>query len=441
VPALLVGLAVLALAVAAHLAAERLAPPQLLALLVAVPLGACLVAACLARAAPWVHLSLLVPATALNLLGLVILIVIAPSFAYLQSYWSLISQAAYALLAYHAVDEERLRRLGLPLFLLSLGLVLLTFTAGVNPSGGARRQWLYLGPFYFEPSELLKLALTLMLALYFTNSGAEAKGRRPWAHGAIAVSLAVLTLQGDLGAALMVALIGALIIYAARGNWRRLLLSIGSVALAGVVAYSLLPYVQARLDSWLHPWTDPTGASYQVVQGLRALAAGGLVGQGLSATDTVHVPAAHTDSILTALGERLGLIGTLLTVGLYGVMLGQLRAAYRRARTPLEALLATGVAILLIGQAVLIIGGSTALLPLTGVTLPLVSYGGSSLLMSYLALALVSRGNDGNASAVHARSPSQNIVHLALAAALSLLTVWLSLWHLWGAGILSQLTG
>lgn len=412
----------------------------LLALIVAVPFAACLISLGLSQLAPGARLGLLPTAVALNLMGLFVLAVVAPSFAYLQSLWSLISLCLYAVVARYAGDAVQLRRLSVPLFAVSLGLVLLTFTSGVNPSGGARRQWLDVGPAYFEPSELLKLALALLLALHL--AGANTAHRRPWAYGAVAVSLAVLALQGDLGAALMAALVGALIMFAAGGRWRRLLIGMGAVSLGGAVAYFTMPYVQVRFDTWLDPWSDPTGASYQIVQGARALAAGGLGGRGLLAPDTVHVPAAHTDSIIAAVGERLGLVGSLGVVLLYGVLLAQLRRAYQRAGSALEALLATAVATLLVGQAVVIIGGSTGLLPLTGVTLPLVSYGGSSLLMSYLALALIG-GRAGEttdaAGAIHTHG--QSIVHFALALALAVLAVWLAAWHLAGTAIIQYLAG
>jgi len=427
---------------AAYLAVQGDLAPGLPPLIAAVPWAAFLVSLCLGRLAPSVRLELLPAAVGLNVIGLFVLSVVAPAFAQLQCLWSIISLSAYGLVSRCAGDARRLRQLSGPLFLISLGLVLLTFAYGVNPSGGARRQWIALGPAYFEPSELLKLALALLLSLQLSGTYAAVGKRRPWAYAAVAVSLLVLTLQGDLGAALMVALIGALVIFAASGRWQRLLLGLAAVAAGGAVAYAALPYVRVRFDTWLDPWSDPAGASYQIVQGARALAAGGLTGRGLLAAETVHVPASHTDSIIAALGERLGLVGSVTVVGLYGVMLAQLRRVYLRAGSALEALLATAVATLLVGQAIVILGGSTGLVPLTGVTLPLVSYGGSSLLMSYLALALIGgRRNEtvDASSPVHTRG--QSIVHLALALALALVTVWLSAWHLAGTTIIEHLAG
>ncbi len=431
---------VAAAAIAAYLRGQGYPTAGLLALIVAVPLAGCLISVDLSLLAPAARLGLLPTAVALNLLGLFVLAVVAPKFAYLQSLWSLISLCLYAVVARYAGDAAQLRRLSVPLFAVSLGLVLLTFTSGVNPSGGARRQWLDIGPAYFEPSELLKLALALLLSLHL--AGSNTAQRRPWAYGAVAVSLAVLALQGDLGAALMAALVGTLIMFAAGGRWQRLLLGMGAVSIGGALAYVAMPYVQVRFDAWLDPWSDPTGASYQIVQGARALAEGGVWGVGLLASETVHVPAAHTDSIIAAIGERLGLVGSLGVVLLYGVLLMQLRRAYRRAGSALEALLATAVATLLVGQAVVIIGGSTGLLPLTGVTLPLVSYGGSSLLMSYLALALIGGADSDPVDAsgpTHTRG--QSIVYAALAMALALVAVWLAAWHLAGASIIQHLVG
>lgn len=440
--AVLLAQAVAATAGAAYLSGHPELPATLPPLVAAVPWVAFLMSLFLGRLAPSARLELLPTALGLNLVGLFVLCVVAPSFAQLQSLWSIISLSAYGLVSRCAGDARRLRQLSGPLFLISLGLVLLTFAYGVNPSGGARRQWIALGPAYFEPSELLKLALALLLSLQLTGSYAAVGRRRPWAYAAVTVSLLVLALQGDLGAALMVALLGALVMFAASGRWRRLLLGIGAVALGGALAYITLPYVRLRFDTWLDPWSDPAGASYQIVQGARALAAGGIWGKGLMASETIHVPAAHTDSIIAALGERLGLLGSLTVVLLYSVLLAQLRRAYQRAGSALEALLATAIAALLVGQSVVILGGSTGLVPLTGVTLPLVSYGGSSLLMSYLALALIggyAGGTAAPAGTVHTRG--QTIVHLMLAASLTLVAAWLAAWHLAGDTIITRLAG
>lgn len=429
-----------AVAVTGYLAQGAAVSSGLALLMLMVPLAATAVGLVFIRAAPATRFLLLPTALALNLIGLFVLAVDAPSFAYLQCFWSLLSLGAYAGVALCAGDENRISRLSVPLFSLALALVLLTFFIGVSPSGGPHRQWLAIGPFYFEPSELLKLSLTLLLALRLAGPGSSSP--RSWVLPAIGVSLAVLAAQGDLGAAFVVAGVGALMIFAATGRWKRLALGLVALTAAGSVAYLLLPYVRLRFSTWLDPWSDPTGASYHVVQSLRALAAGGAFGRGLLAADTVHVPAAHTDSIIAPIGERLGLAGTLVTLALYGMLLAQIRRIYLQARTDLEALLATGVAALLIGQAVLIAGGTSGLLPLTGVTLPLVSYGGSSLLMSYLALGLVGSRNHRHRHGTPApRRRSHDLVHLALGVALGVLVLWLSVWHLAGTAIIARLEG
>lgn len=428
------------MAITTYLAQEAAISSGLALLMLMVPLAATTIGVVFIRAAPATRFLLLPTALALNLIGLFVLAVEAPAFAYLQCFWSLLSLGAYSGVALCAGDEDRLDRLSVPLFSLALALVLLTFVVGVNPSGGPHKQWLAVGPFYFEPSELLKLSLTLLLAL--TLARPSSGSRRSWVLPAIGVSLAVLAAQGDLGAAFVVAGVGALMIFAATGRWKGLVLGIVALAAAGSVAYLLLPYVRLRFITWLDPWSDPTGASYHVVQSLRALAAGGALGRGLLAPDTVHVPAAHTDSIIAPIGERLGLAGTLVTLGLYGVLLAQIRQTYLQARTHLEALLATGVASRLIGQAVLITGGTSGLLPLTGVTLPLVSYGGSSLLMSYLALGMVGSRNGRHQQGVPtSRRRSHDLVHLALGMALGILVLWLSAWHLAGTAIIARLEG
>lgn len=388
--------------------------------------------------------SLLPIALALNLLGLVMLAVIAPSFCFLQSVWSILAVSLYLVLTMHMQSSAWLNTWHTRLYGLSLALVLLTFVIGTNPSGTGPKQWLAVGPFYFQPSELLKLALMILLAYQLGGQTQGKPGCSYWAP-AIAISVALLAIQGDLGATFMLALTSALMIYAATGRWRLFATGLVLLLLAGMLAYRFVPHVRLRFGSWLNPWLEPFGASYQVVQGLRAIATGGIFGKGLLTGDSLHVPAAHTDMIITAIGERLGLGGSLATLALYLALLRHISTLGRNAASRPQALLSLGVAILLVGQAVVIIAGGTSMLPLTGVTLPLVSYGGSSLLVSYLALGVLEGMGTGQPTAEVATSAQsvrwQQAIYLILASALAVLAIWLLIWHVWGQAILLQQLG
>jgi cell division protein FtsW len=159
----------------------------------------------------------------------------------------------------------------------------------------------------------------------------------------------------------------------------------------GVVSYLLFSHVRVRVELWLNPWVDPQGRSYQIAQALYALASGGLIGEGLGKGYPLYVPAVHTDFPFVALAEEAGLgaaIGLLMLYALLAVRGLQLAL---RARLPFNRLLATGLTSVLAIQTMVIVGGDLKLIPLTGVTLPFVSYGGSSLLANFAILGVLLR--------------------------------------------------
>jgi len=379
--------------------------------------------------------SLLPLGLALNLLGLTVLAVIAPYFYRLQAAWSCLAVAVYALSSWRRLPRGWPIAYSFRLYAFSLVLVLLTFIVGTNPSGAGPKQWLALGAFYFQPSELLKLGLILMLGKQLGEGPGEQADRHLWLPAAAAGGL-LLVAQGDLGATLVFTGIAALVYYSGSGRWRPLVGGVFILALLGVLAYAFVPHVRARFGSWLNPWRDPLGSSYQVLQGLRAIAEGGVFGKGLATPDSVHVPASHTDLIVSAVGERLGLAGSLGVLAAFALLLWRLGELGSRAQSEPWALVCLGVAALLVGQGALIVGGATALLPLTGVTLPFVSYGGSSLLVSYLALGLL-EGTAITTAGSPRRAGNRRAIYLALAASLLLLALWLSAWHLFGTSILA----
>jgi cell division protein FtsW (lipid II flippase) len=204
------------------------------------------------------------------------------------------------------------------------------------------------------------------------------------------VTLLLLAAQQDLGSAILVYLTFLVMLYLASGQARYLV--IGGVLLigTGVAAYFLIGRVQGRVDTWLNPWNDAAGSSYQIVQSLIALATGSRMGQGLGlGWPNVILPAAHTDMPLAAIGEELGLAGTLGVVLCFAILTARGLQLALVARTAFGRLLAAGLATSIGLQAWIIMAGNANLAPLTGVTLPFVSYGGSSLLISYIMIGLL----------------------------------------------------
>jgi cell division protein FtsW (lipid II flippase) len=290
-----------------------------------------------------------------------------------------------------------------------LGLLALTIIWGVNPLGVGDRLWLSIGRlFYFQPSEILKVILIIFMASYLaekrellvlTDLRIGRLRLPPLSYLAPLLlmwgfSLILLLWQQDLGAALLFLSAFLSMIYVATGRqfyvWTGIAMLIG-IAVAG---YFLYDRIQLRGTIWLDPWSDPRGQAYQIVQSLLAFASGGLIGTGVGlGHPTPYIPVVHTDFVFAAIGEEWGLLGAigLLLVLLILVVRG-LRTAMR-ARTPFVSLLAAGLAAMLGWQSVIIVGGTTKLIPLTGITLPFVSYGGSSMLVSCIMVGLLIRAS------------------------------------------------
>jgi peptidoglycan glycosyltransferase len=204
-------------------------------------------------------------------------------------------------------------------------------------------------------------------------------------------SLLVMTAERDLGSSLLffALFIGMLWVATDRNAY----LALGSVlfALGSLFAYSSFNHVQERVRIWLNPWPHAQDQAYQLVQGLYAMGSGGTAGAGIGLGSPQKIPAAATDFIFAAIGEELGLIGTVALVTAFLIIVGVGLRIALRAEQPFEKLLAAGLTMILAVQTFIIIGGVTRIVPLTGITLPFVSYGGSSLIANYVLLALLLR--------------------------------------------------
>jgi cell division protein FtsW (lipid II flippase) len=275
--------------------------------------------------------------------------------------------------------------------LLTGGLILTAFTLifGTNPNGYGPRLWLGCCGVYFQPSEPLKLLLVAYLAAYLAE-------RIPFRLRAFAliyptlfltgIAILLLIFQRDLGTASIFVALYTIIIYLATGQRRFLVISIVALLLFGVIGYYVIDVIRARIDAWWNPWNDPSGGAYQIVQSLLAIANGGLEGRGPGLGSPALVPVAISDFIFSAVAEETGLIGTVGLIVLFGVLVVRGIRAALRAPDLFRRLFAAGITAYLGIQTLLILGGNLRLLPLTGVTLPFMSYGGSSLLTSFLSL-------------------------------------------------------
>jgi cell division protein FtsW (lipid II flippase) len=293
--------------------------------------------------------------------------------------------------------------------ILSGGLLITTLTLffGVNPLGFGPRLWLGCCGVYFQPSELLKLLLIIYLSAYLADRTSIQLFSFPLLLPTLAmtgVALLLLLVQRDLGTTFIFISIFTIVTYLATGK-RRILLSAGVlIALFTSLGYFFIDIIRIRVVGWLNPWLDPSGNSYQIVQSLLSVANGGTIGRGLGIGSPLLVPVAISDFIFTAVAEETGLIGSLGMLALIWLILARGMIISLRAVDRFRRYLAAGVVTYLGVQSLLIIGGNIRLLPLTGVTLPFVSYGGSSLLTSFIALFLllvISNTEDSEPAPLH----------------------------------------
>ncbi|MBN1314012.1 MAG: FtsW/RodA/SpoVE family cell cycle protein [Anaerolineales bacterium] len=353
--------------------------------------------------------------------GLILIDRLAPAFLIRQTMWIIVGMAVMLVLIFWPKPRSGdpsglrwLRRYRYTWLIVGLVLLGLTLVWGVNPSGSGLELWLglkipFLGGVYFQPSELLKLLAVAFLASYM----AEKRGliqikMASWGKIKIAMpplaylapllvmwglSLVLLIWQRDLGAATLFFTVFLVMVFLASGRWESwasgLVLLAGMVAIAFFFPISQLEIARLRIRTWLNPWPDAQGSAFQIVQSLLALAAGGVIGQGVGQGFPTYVPVVHSDFSIAAVAEEWGLIGTLVVLICLAVLIYRgLEMAVLSAQ-PFVCFLSAGISAFLGVQSLIILGGIVRFFPLTGVTLPFLSYGGSSLLVSSMMVGLL----------------------------------------------------
>jgi cell division protein FtsW len=300
-----------------------------------------------------------------------------------------------------------------PLLVVSFLLVLAVHIPHVGVRVNGARRWIGPGIFQFQPSELLKLALVLYVATLLARRPGRVRDLRELTNPLLLVVGAACLLvasQPDLGTALVIAFtISSLLVIAGLPLGQLARLAGGAFAL--VVLYALVrPYARARLTSFIDPWSHASSSGFQAVQGQIAIGSGGLfgVGPGQSVQKIFYLPEAQTDFILAVIGEELGVLGVCALLFLYGLIgYAGLRAA-KRARSLYSALIATGVTALILSQALLNVFAVLGLTPLTGVPLPFVSYGSSSLIVMLCSMGLLLNVAAGGSAHVRAVKPARS---------------------------------
>jgi cell division protein FtsW len=379
--------------------------------------GAGLFAAGLIAASAWARWRvprsdpLLLPIAAmLAAIGQIMTSRLEPTLGPRQGTWVLIGLAAMMLVSM-LPSIEWLRTYRYTWATLAIILQVLTLIFGRDPNGSGAALWFVVGPVSLQPMEAVKLLLVVFVASYLEDYrellaiGGARIGRFSWPPvpylapilAMVGVALMLFWLQKDLGPALLFSAVVLTMLYVASGRFSYVALGLGLLGIGLAVAAHAFSYVNARVAIWLDPWSQRETIGYQLVQALYALGSGGVFGSGLDMGSPRYIPAVHTDFVIAAIGEELGLAGTLAVVCLFVVLMQRGFLVALKARSGFAALLAAGLTAVLGLQALIILAGTLEVIPLTGITLPFVSYGGSSVVANFVLVGLLLRISDENA--------------------------------------------
>ncbi|MBN1260274.1 MAG: FtsW/RodA/SpoVE family cell cycle protein [Anaerolineae bacterium] len=355
--------------------------------------------AILRKKRPEADLMLLPPVALLTGWGLLLLARLAPGFLPRQIVWLFVGCVALTGVALQTPLLRLLQRYRYTLLAGGLLLLAATLVFGVNPSGYGAQLWLGFAGLYFQPSEILKLLLVVYLASYLAARGEllntrHGKGAWPAVFGPmllmIGLALVLLAWQQDLGAALLFYLTALAMLYLAWGKLSHVIIGLLMFAPVAVAGALISDRVALRVSIWLDPWAPAQAdRAFQILQSLFALSAGGLFGEGLGQGRPTLIPAVHTDFIYAALADEFGITGAIALIGLISYFVFHILQMAQERQNTFESLLAGGIAALLGIQAWVIIAGNAKLIPITGVTLPFLSYGGSSLTTMMIATGIL----------------------------------------------------
>jgi peptidoglycan glycosyltransferase len=366
----------------------------------------------LRRFAPAANPVLLPLAALLNGMGYVFISHLDRAEGTNQAVWTVVGLACFAAtlaLFPRAMDFERYRY---SIALVGIALLLLPLVPHIGEDINGARLWAHVGPASFQPEEFAKIALAIFFASVLAeradllSTGTRRIGR--WLVldprylaplvAAWGLSLLILLAENDLGSSFLFFTLLVSLLWVATGRWAYLGLGAALFGGAAVFALEVVHHAATRVQAWLHPWAHFSTSGYQIIEGWFALAAGGMWGLGPGQGNAQVIPEASTDFIFASIGEQVGLVGLTALLAIYLLMMGSGLQAAVRAQRSFNKLLATGLSLLLAVQVFVVAGGITRLIPVTGITLPFVSYGGSSLVSNYVLLAILVRISHDNAT-------------------------------------------
>lgn len=345
---------------------------------------------------------------ALSGIGIAFVTRLRPELAIGQLMWLFVGVACLVLVLLFVRNLDKLARYKYTLMVVGFILLLSPLIPFIGQEIYGSQIWLQIGPFSFQPGEIAKIAIVLFLAGYLA-ANREMLSVFTWRVGPFnlpdirtllpllimwLISIGIVAFEKDLGSALVFFFVFLVMLYVASGKKTYVIAGVLMMAVAAVGLYFVFDHVQVRVATWLDPFADAQNTGYQLVQTIYSLADGGLFGVGIGRGLAEQIPVVESDFIFAAIGEETGLLGAagLLLLYLCFAIRGMATAA--RAKSDVSSFAAVGLTAIIILQAFIIVGGVTRLIPLTGLTLPFVSQGGSSLLASFISVGLLLRAGD-----------------------------------------------
>ena len=410
----------------------------------------------------------LAPAWVLCALGLGVIARVQPGLVTTQVLWIAAGWAAFVSLVGFPLLLPWLLRFRYALLAAGLGLIVVTLVAGEDVTGKGARLWLRFGPIGVQPAEILRVLLVAFIAGHLavrtpdpdeppdtsdvgtSELDARASMRSligDWLPLLAMFGLAVVAVlaQRDFGPSLIFGATLVGLLYLATGRKRYVFLAVVAAVLGALLVYGASARIEERVGVWLDPWADPRGTGYQSLQALGGFVFGGVFGTGPGYGYPGLIPAAHTDYPLAVIGEEWGLIGSLVVIALYGLITVHTLARARTVRSTFSGLLMAGLAINLAAQVLLVFGGVLRLLPLTGLTSPFLSYGGSSMVMAWVMLALIVAAGSPERAGKRERQglpvaalPRVRHIGAAILAGFAVLSVTLGYWQVARADLITN---
>lgn len=337
---------------------------------------------------------ILIFASVLAVVGVAMLYRINRVTAIKQLIWIALGIIAYILIVVILPDLKSFAKYKKIYMIATLILMPLALIFGTELYGA--KNWIIIGPISFQPSEFGKIALVLYLAsslsTYEAKNNIRADAKQLWQPALVAgFSMGCMVLQRDLGSALIFFGISITLLYVATSKRKYVFTALGLAAIGSVVGYSMFGHVRERVKIWLDPWKYALGSSYQIVEGMYSIAAGGLFGVGLGQGHFENLPVKESDMIYAIICEEFGIIFAIGLMIIYFLLFYRgIRAAFV-TKDSYSQLIAVGFSTMIACQTLVIIGGIFAVIPLTGITLPIISYGGSSVLTIFFALGILQK--------------------------------------------------